>query len=120
MDKQMMTLVSIYSTYRSKHGGKAPATVVELKKWVKSMKPDELDRLGFSDVDRLFVSPRDNQVFGMTQPRNDKAARMGAQGLIFYEKEGVNGKHMTVAGMGARPAEIDREMLKQRVPEFGQ
>ena len=83
-------------------------------------KRQELDRLGFSDIDRLFVSPRDNKEFGMTQPRNDKAARMGAQGLIFYEKEGVNGKHMTVAGMGARPAEIDREMLKLRVPEFGQ
>ena len=119
MDKQMMTLVSLYSTYRSKHGGKAPVTVAELKKWVKTLKPDDLAKMDATDVDRLFTSPRDNQEFAMTKPRNDMAAKMGAQGLIFYEREGVNGKHMTVAGMGARPTEIDRETLKQRVPEFG-
>jgi hypothetical protein len=117
-DENLMRLASLYGNYVTKNKGKVPGSTEELKKWVSSLPPEELSKLEIADVDALFISPRDNQPYQLAKPTNPMAAKMGAQKIIFYEKEGVGGKHMVVGGMGTRPREITRDELKQEVPDF--
>ncbi|MBX9581369.1 MAG: hypothetical protein K2X87_13790 [Gemmataceae bacterium] len=140
-DQNLMHLVQLYSAYQSKHTkktakapapkpgpGKAaaadptiPGSADELKTWAKTLPADELQKMGISggELDGMFVSPRDNQPYGLAKPANAMMAKMGAMKVIFYERDGVDGKHMVVGGMGTRPREITRAELKEAVPEFG-
>ncbi len=117
-EQKLMHLVQLYSHYQTKHGGKTPGTIEDLKKWAKGLPAAELTKLGISDLEGTFVSPRDNQPYQLVRPSNSAAAKMGGQPIIFYERAGVNGKHRVIGGMGTRPRDLTREELKSQVPGF--
>jgi hypothetical protein len=132
-EQNMMKLVQLYTHYQTKHTkqkappkktGKVAAPTIpesaeELKAWAKTLPADELQKMGITDLEGMFISPRDNQPYQLAKPANPMMARMGAMKVIFYEKDGVNGKHVVVGGMGTRPRELTREELREAVPEFG-
>lgn len=117
-EQQLMHLVQLYSQYQKKHGGKSPGTTDELKKWAKALPAAELTKLGITNVEEIFVSPRDNQPYQLARPANSAAAKMGGQAVIFYEKTGANGKRRVIGGMGTRPRDLTDEELKAQVPDF--
>jgi hypothetical protein len=104
--------------YKNKHK-RLPQTVEELKKWAQTLKPEDLQKLGIDNLESAFISPRDGQPYAIATSSNPMQAKMGIQEVLFYEKEGVKGKHLTVSSMGST-SEMDRDRLKNTVPNFGQ
>jgi hypothetical protein len=104
---RIRNLASLCSQYSVKHK-KRPASIEELKAWVKKMSPSERNELRIEDPETAFVSPRDNQPFVLvraTTPRD----------IIAYEKVGEGGKHYIVTATGGA-IELDDAELKRRVP----
>src|SRR5262249_40376007 len=98
----ILKLSSVYGAFRRAHNSKAPASVEELKGWVRGLPKEELGQLGIDNVDEAFTSPRDNQPYQMAPAQtNQPGAQFGVQRVVFYEKVGVNGKRMTVSSMGS-------------------
>jgi hypothetical protein len=112
----IMKLSALYGDFRRAHANKAPASVEELKGWARSLPKDKLGQLQIENLDDAFNSPRDNQPYQMAQPQaNQPGAQFGVQRVVFYEKVGVNGKHMTVSSMGSF-SELNEAELKRLVP----
>ena len=102
-------LAALCSRYAVKQK-KKPASIEELKAWVKKMSPTEMGELGLEDPETAFISPRDNQPFILV-----KSGGSGPGDVLAYEKIGEGGKHYIVTPMGAG-FELDEAELKRRVP----
>jgi hypothetical protein len=113
-EQHILRVASLYGLYKNTHKGKGPATMDELKAWVKKMKPAELSKLKITDVEQTFTSPRDNQPYQLNDLRK---APGGMGGVLAYEKVGVNGKRMTVSSMGTT-AELSEASMREAVPGF--
>lgn len=102
-------VAALCSQYAVKHR-KRPATIEELKAWIKNLSPSEREELKIEDPETALVSPRDNQLFvlvrgGGSTPRD----------ILAYEKTGEGGKHYVVTGTGAA-FELDEAEFKRRLP----
>ena len=112
----IMKLAALYGTYRRAHGNKSPTSVLELKSWAVKLPKEQLAQMGIDNLDAAFTSPRDNEPYQMAAPQaNQPGAQFGVQRVVFYEKVGVGGRHLTVSSMGS-PTELPEEELKKLVP----
>jgi len=102
-------LAGLCSKYAAKNRTK-PASIDELKAWVKKLDKTELGRLGIDNPDTALVSPRDNQPYVLV-----KSAGSGPGDVLAYEKVGEGGKHYIVTPYGSA-FELDEAELKRRVP----
>jgi hypothetical protein len=102
-------LAALCSRYAVKQK-KKPASIAELKAWVKKLSPTEMGELGIDDPETAFISPRDNQPFVLV-----KSGGSGPGDVLAYEKIGESGKHYIVTPMGAG-FELDEAELRRRVP----
>ena len=91
-EKPISQILSVWVDYHRNH--KKNATVADLKAHIKTMKPDQLERMKIKDPDAVFTSPRDNQPYTVVAPRTPMA------GIVIYEKNGVSGKRMTASSKG--------------------
>jgi hypothetical protein len=121
-EKHITRIASLYTDFKSTHKGRPPRDTEELKNWVKGLKKEQLAARNITDLDTVFVSPRDNQPYVIAKPP-PPPKRMGPGGgppamgaVIVYEKTGVNGKHMAANGMGYA-YELSPEDFKQQVPD---
>jgi hypothetical protein len=104
---QIQQLTGLYLYYASKNNDLGPASLDDLKKWSKALPASE--RHAFGDLDKLFISPRDNQpyrivpkvslkpqVAGRSSPGKGSGGqpRPGAMApkVIVYESTPVEGK----------------------------
>jgi hypothetical protein len=104
---RIRNLASLCGTYAAKHK-KRPASIEELKAWVKKMSQAERDELRIEDPETAFVSPRDNQPFVLVRPTTPRD-------ILAYEKAGEAGKHYIVTATGG-VIELDEAELRRRVP----
>jgi hypothetical protein len=117
-EKHILKIASLYIDFRSKNG-RPPKDADELKGFAKKMDPKDLAARGIDDVDKAFVSPRDNQPYKVIKPDAVKPAGKGAPPfpmVVIYEATGVGGKRMVASGMAGGAFEWDEERLKQHVP----
>jgi hypothetical protein len=89
---------------------KKPASVEELKAWVKKLSKSEVDELRIEDPEIAFISPRDNQLFVLV-----RSGGSGPGDVLAYERIGEGGKHYIVTAMGAS-FELEHAELQRRVP----
>jgi hypothetical protein len=118
-EKHILKLASLYSEFRSKNGGRSPKDADELKAFAKKLDPKELSARGIDDVEKAFISPRDNQPYKLIPPQGAKPVAKGGPPLpmvIIYEQTGVNGKRMVASGMGGGAFELDDAKLREYVP----
>jgi hypothetical protein len=112
-EKHILKVTFLYMDFRGAHQGRGPRDMQELRSWAKGLKKEKLATRGIEDIDTAFISPRDNQLYVLVDP---KAGRAGPGGrppmLLVYEKTGVDGKRMGANGMGYA-FEMDEERLKQ-------
>src|SRR5262245_43674347 len=94
-------IASLYMEFRSATRGKLPATAEELKAWAKTLPKERLASLNIEDVDKAFISPRDNEPYVLVRPEVVRRAPGGMAPVLAYEKTGVNGKRKAVSGMGS-------------------
>jgi hypothetical protein len=109
----IMKVSTLYAAYRRANNNKAPASADELKAWAGKLPKQQLEQMGIDDLDKALISPRDNEPYQLAPPMTKgPAARMGIQGVVAYEKVGVNGKRLMVSGMGSA-TEVTDEQLKE-------
>jgi hypothetical protein len=117
-EKHILKLAALYSDYRAKNG-RPPTTIEELKGFAKGLSQQDLAQRGIDDVDKAFISPRDNQPYKVVGPqprRSGPGAPPPMPMVVIYETTGVNGKRMVASGMGGGAFELDEPRLKEYVP----
>jgi hypothetical protein len=85
-EAELRKIVSLYIAYAKANNNKSPANAEQLKAWAKGLPKAKLQEFEIEDLDKVFVSPRDNQPF-VVIPRTGP----GPGRVIACEKTGVNG-----------------------------
>jgi hypothetical protein len=80
--------------YRARQG-KAPADAEQLKSWAKQQKQDAISKMGIDDLEKVLVSPRDNQPYVLVR------LPMGQGPVMAHEKTGVGGKRLVLSSGGS-------------------
>jgi hypothetical protein len=109
-EQHIAQIVSVWIDYNRVHHKPAP-NIEALKNHLKTtMKSEQLERMNIKDQEAVFVSPRDQQKYVLLVPRSPLG------GVILYEKNGVNGKHMTATSTGGIN-ELDKKELEAAAGE---
>ncbi|WP_157368961.1 hypothetical protein [Zavarzinella formosa] len=114
-EKNLKALTVFFGRYLSKHKGQGPADEAEFRKFISAMSPADFTTFGVdpAKLDQLFVSPRDNEPYGIVWK-----ARLGAPGpdgaqMVVWEQKGVNGKRFVSDAVG-KIEEVDDETFNKR------
>jgi hypothetical protein len=113
-EAELKQIASLYLEYTKHNGNKSPATAEQLKAWAKGQPKDKLTELGIEDVDKVFISPRDNQPFVVIPKTGPGPGR-----VIAYEATGVKGKRYVAAGQGS-VREVSEETFRGMLPQPSQ
>jgi hypothetical protein len=106
-------LAVAYGRFIPRHRGQTPANEQEFREFVQQIR-EELPSKP-TDVNSLFVSPRDNQPYVI---RYGIPSTMGGPQapVIAYEQQGVGGKRY-VANMLGAVEEVDEARFRELVPD---
>jgi hypothetical protein len=117
-EKHILKLASLYTDFRSKNG-RPPKDIDELKGFTRKMSQQDLAARGIDDIDKAFISPRDNQPYKLVPPQAAKPVGKGGPPMpmvVVYEQTGVNGMRMVASGVGGGAFELDDARLREYVP----
>jgi hypothetical protein len=105
-----------YGLYTGSHEGRPPSNLDELRQHVgESITKEQLGALGVTNVEELFVSPRDSKPYKIIALPHLPAPVPGQQPpVVLYEQVGLKGKHY-VARVGGAVEEVDEERFQQLV-----
>jgi hypothetical protein len=106
-EKNLAALGSAIAAYTSKMA-RPPSDLAQVKSWLKSVGAKKLQDLGITDVEKIFVSPRDNQAYLYAKP-------VELQSPIYaYEATGVDGKKQMV-GYSLHVEEVSEDELQYQI-----
>jgi hypothetical protein len=115
-EKNLKALSVFYGQYLGTHRGQSPPDEAEFKKYVRSLPAEQLKVFNVEpgDVDKLFISPRDNQPYGIAY--KSKAGPPGESGapMVIWEQSGRNGKRYVADAVG-KVEEIDDATFQKRL-----
>jgi hypothetical protein len=96
----LKALAVLYGRFISQNMGRTPANEQQLKTFAQGVPRAELEAMKVSNVDALFVSPRDNQPYVVKY--NVPAGVPGPAGapIIAHEQTGVDGKRYVATFLG--------------------
>ena len=105
--ENIQRLANLYGGYQSRHGWMGPKDKETFLAFIQSIHERKLERMGIdkSEIDGLFVSPRDNEEFKI---RYGVAGGMGASAPVVFEATGEDGKRK-VAFTAMRNEEVNAE-----------
>src|SRR5262249_23603225 len=105
----------------AKNKGQSPPDAAALKKFVKTLDKERLEALGVdpSNLDSLFISPRDKQEYVVRKkpPQKGVPDPMAPATVVLYEQTGDGSGRRYVAYENVRVEEVDADKFKQLVPE---
>lgn len=114
-ESNVKNIAIFYGRYMSQNRGQTPPDKEALKKFIASHPATELAALKITDVEPMFVSPRDQQpyvvLYGVKLPPPSPAGSP----VIAYEKDGVGGRRF-VAFANAGVEELDEARFRELVP----
>jgi hypothetical protein len=84
----------LYLEHR-KAQGRPPASVDQLKAWAKNQSKEALAKMGIEDLDKVFISPRDNEPYVLV------SLPMGMGPVLAHEKTGSGGKRLVLNSQGS-------------------
>jgi len=106
-EKNLLALGTAIANYTSKNA-RPPADLTQVKTWLKSVDAKKLQDWGITDVEKIFVSPRDNQPYLYARP-------VELQSPIYaYEATGVDGKKQMV-GYALHVDEVSEDQLQYNI-----
>jgi len=105
-------LAVLYGKFIARNRGIPPANEAEFKKYVETDGRDTIADLGVTNLEGLFVSPRDQKPYVVLY--GDPSNRANGE-LIAYEQEGVEGTRLVVDSL-AIVREVNEEQFRQLVP----
>jgi hypothetical protein len=107
-ERHILGVAQLWSEYKRSNGKREPASAEVLKNWAKQkLKPEQLARMGITDLDKAIISPRDGEPYGFRSAAKDNPMGMGT---VIYEKTGVNGNHLVANNMGGVATLTDAEL----------
>lgn len=110
----LKALAVCYGKYLASHRGQTPRTEAEFKAFVEQLPREQIPGAS-TDLESLFVSPRDNEPYVVRY--NLKQTTFGPSApVVAYEKTGVEGKRYVANLLGA-VEEVDEARFKQLVPD---
>ena len=110
-ERHILKVASLYAQYKREHKEKAPASLDDLKAYAKKLPKEKQHQFGVEDPERMFISPRDNQPYGLNKVGPESE---GMNRILVYEKVGVNGRRMTASPVGT-VAEMDEGEFRKWV-----
>ena len=115
-DSPLKPIALFYGEYQ--HRGQPPASEAEFKAFLKDPKIAERLNKDFkiTDIDKMFVSPRDNKPFVIYYGTMSKNSGSGGAPVVGYEQQGVNGKRFVASALGG-VAELDDAEFRKMVPD---
>ncbi len=106
-EKNLLALGTAIANYTSKNA-RPPADLTQVKTWLKSVDAKKLQDWGITDVEKIFVSPRDSQPYLYAKP-------VELQSPIYaYETTGVDGKKQMV-GYALHVEEVSEDQLQYNI-----
>ncbi len=116
-EKNFKALVVLYGKYIPRNRGIGPPSEDAFKKFIKSLNAQEVQYLGVdpANIDKIFVSPRDNQPYEFAWGAKADAGPDGKGKIIVWEKTGVNGKRMVGTSLGGIEELDEAEFAKRPV-----
>jgi hypothetical protein len=111
-------IAKFYGDYFNQHQGRAPSGEAEFKAFLLEPKNAESLKSEFqiTDIDKLLISPRDNQPYVIYYGAMSKTTGPGGAPIVAYEKEGLDGKRFVASALGA-VEECDEASFRKMVPD---
>ena len=110
-EAEMQKMLSLYQDYLGENKAKSPASIDQIKGWLRKKSADQLKQMQVDDIEKACTSPRDNQPY-VVVPKPDTSA---ATAVVLYEKTGVNGKRFVGTSVG-RVFEPEPDQFRDLVP----
>jgi hypothetical protein len=107
---RMQTLAIGYARYLNRNDGKLPANETELKRFIAIQGMNSLTQRGITNVDELFVSPRDGQPLVVSYGTEKLVRGFTADPIVAHEQTGVGGRRLVAFPSGA-VVELEPEMF---------
>ena len=115
-ESNVKSIAIFYGRYMSQNRGRTPPDKEALKKFIASHPATELAALKITDVEQLFVSPRDQQAYVVLYGAKLPPPGPSGSPVIAYEKDGDGGRRF-VAFANAGVEELDDARFRQLVPQ---
>lgn len=114
-DKNFQALTILYGKFIPRNRGVGPASEAEFKKFIHSLAASEVEGTGAdpANIDKLFVSPRDNQPYVIAYKVRPSPGPDGPPAII-WEQTGVGGKRLVGDALG-KVEELDQAAFEKRV-----
>ena len=93
----LQKIAVFYGRYSQRHQGKTPPDEASFKKFILDMDPTERGSLTGSDIDALFVSPRDGQPLVVRYGFQPGPPSPKGSAVIAYEQTGSGGRYVAFA-----------------------
>jgi hypothetical protein len=116
VETNMKNLAIFYGRYVAQHRRQTPPDKEAFKKFIAGHPAAELAALKITDVEQLFVSPRDKQPYVVRYKFALPPPSPTGSPVIAYEKDGVSGRRF-VAFANAGAEEVDDASFRKLVPQ---
>lgn len=118
IEKNLKALAVYYGGYTGQNKGVGPPNEEAFKKFIRTRTPPELENFGVdpANLDPLFISPRDNQPYGIAWGLRGAMPGPNGAGMVIWEQTGVNGKRYVADSIG-KIEEVDEATWTQRLPK---
>lgn len=110
-ESNLKPLGLLYGQFIGQHRGQPPASEEEFKGFIRSAGTKQLAGFGVTDLESLFISPRDQKPYVVLYGR----APVGTARVVAYEQEGKGGMRFIVTDLG-RVQEVDEARFAELVP----
>ena len=119
--EELLTLKPIarfYGNYFQTHQGNPPPDEAAFKAFLKESQNADLLKAEHkvTDIDKMFISPRDNQPYVIFYGRIPNSSGPGGAPVVAYEKKGREGKRYIASAVGAIE-EVDEAAFRKLVPD---
>jgi hypothetical protein len=114
--RNLMFLARFYGRYQAMSRGAVPPSEEALKKFMQGPIAAEVQASGVTNVDDVFISPRDKQPYVITYKKPPRNPGINGDPIFAYEATGVDGKRL-VSTMVGTVQEMDAEQFKAAVPD---
>lgn len=111
-ESNLKPLAILYGRFIGQHRGRPPASEEEFKKFIGSFGKEQLATFNVTDVDSLFVSPRDQKPYVVLYGKSPPA---GSARVIAHEQEGQGGTRFVATDLG-KVEEVDEARFREMVP----
>jgi hypothetical protein len=100
VESNLKAIHVFFGQYSAQHQGRPPANEQAFRGFLKSLPAERLESMAVSNMDSLFVSPRDNQPIVVLYNQPASMPGVGTTKLLAHETTGVNGQRFVLLTTG--------------------